>query len=512
MTKKISRRDFLKLAALLSLANVPYLRSLDQIETQPGTTTQPNVLIIILDALSARHMSLYGYPRQTTPNIDRFAERSTVFHNHYSGGSFTTPGTASLLSGALPWSHHAVNLQGMVNDTFVPRNIFKLAPPGTFTTSYSHNLLAITLLYQFRNYLNALGMPRKLALKDFEYSDRLFKDDYNISFTGENVILRGNKRVAGSLFLSLLFRQISQAQEKQINEEYKQEYPDAVPNQDYVYFLLEDSIDWTIEQVKTMQQPYLAYYHFLPPHGPYTPRYDFIGMFQDNFSPPAKPESFASEGFDQPTLDYNRLKYDQYLAYADSEFGRLVSALEGNGTLENTYLILTSDHGELFERGIRGHVTPVLYESIVRVPLVIASPGSNHHQEVFDQTSCIDLLPTLLHIYDQTIPEWGEGQILPTFNASNSIRGRTIFAMDNKGSPRHGPFTSGTFMAINGDYKLIHYIRGQGETIEDELYDLARDPEELENLIATKPSIAAELQDQLAGKLKQANQSYSTPR
>jgi arylsulfatase A-like enzyme len=512
MTQKINRREFLKIAALSSIASVPTLRSLDRIKIQSSENAQPNVLIIVLDALSARHMSLYGYPRQTTPNIDHFAERSTVFHNHYSGGSFTTPGTASLLSGALPWSHHAVNLQGMVNNTFVPRNIFNLTPQGTFTTTYSQNLLAITLLYQFRGYLDALGMPRKLAIEDLEYSDRLFKNDYNISYFGENVILRGNKRVAGSLFLSPLFHWISPIQEKQINQTYKQAFPDGVPNQDYVYFRLEDSIDWTIEQVNTMQQPYLAYFHFLPPHGPYTPRYDFLGMFQDNFSPPVKPESFASEGFDQPVLDYNRLKYDQYLAYADSEFGRLVSAMEASGALDNTCLILTSDHGELFERGIRGHVTPVLYESIVRVPLVIARPGSKEHQDVFDHTSCIDLVPTLMHIYGQNIPEWVEGRILPTFNAPTSSQERTIFTMDSKGGSRHGPLTTGTFMSINGDYKLIHYIKPLGETVEDELYDLAKDPEELENLITTRGSTAAELQDQLAAKLARANQPYATQR
>ena len=509
MPPQISRRDFLKLTGLLALVNTGLARSIRQVGSTASNSAQPNILIIVLDALSARHMSLYGYPRQTTPNISRFAERATVFHNHYSGGNFTTTGTASLLTGTLPWTHHAFNLQGMVNDLSIPRNIFNLAPPGTFTSSYTHNLLALTLLYQFREALGELGMPRKLALSDLEYSDLVFKNDYNTAFMGENLILRGNGTKAGSLFMSLWYHRFTQSHEQQINKEYKQQFPLKVPNQDEVYFILEDAINWTIEQVKTLHQPYLAYYHFLPPHEPYTPSKDFMGIFSDNLSPADKPESFASEGFKQRDLNRDRRFYDQYIAYADSEFGRLVDAMLQTGALDNTYVILTSDHGELFERGIRGHVTPVLYESIVRTPLIISRPGVNTRQDVFTQTSSVDLLPTIQSIYGQPVPEWCEGQLLPTFAAQESTAERAIFAMDSKDSPKHAPMTKGSFMVIDGNYKLLHYMDTKALSIEDELYDIQKDPEELENLVKTHSSTAAELQNQLEQKLKQANQTYT---
>jgi arylsulfatase A-like enzyme len=509
MPPQISRRDFLKLTALLALVNIGLARSIRKAGVAGSKPAQPNILMIILDALSARDMSLYGYPRQTTPNIDRFAERATVYHNHYAGGNFTTTGTASLLTGTLPWTHHAFNLQGMVNDLTLPRNIFNLAPEGTYTSSYTHNLLALTLLYQFRDHLNELGMPRKLALSDLEYSDLVFKRDYNTSFMGENLILRGNGTKAGSLFMSLWYHQFIQSHEQQINKEYKQQFPLKVPNQDEVYFILEDSINWTIEQVKTLRQPYLAYYHFLPPHGPYYPRIDFMGIFNDTLSPADKPESFASEGFRQKGLNRDRRFYDQYIAYADSEFGRLVDAMNQTGAFDNTYVILTSDHGELFERGIRGHVTPVLYEPIVHIPLIISKPGGNARQDVFTRTSCVDLLPTIQSIYGQPVPEWCEGQVLPTFAAQESTAERAIFAMDSKDSPKHAPMTKGSFMVIDGNYKLLHYMDTKALSIEDELYDLEKDPEELENLIKTQSSTAAELQNQLEQKLKQANQTYT---
>jgi arylsulfatase A-like enzyme len=508
MPPQVSRRDFLKLSALLALANLGVARSISQVGKAASQPAQPNLLIVVLDALTARDMSLYGYPRPTTPNIDRFAQTATVFHNHYAGGNFTTTGTASLLTGTLPWTHHAFNLQGMVNEPSIPRNLFHLAPAGTFISSYTHNLLALTLLYQFRDALNELAMPRKLALSDLEYSDLVFKNDYNISFMGENLVLRGNKTVAGSLFLSLWYHQFAKTRENQINKAYKKQFPLDVPNQDEVFFILEDAINWTIEQVKTLPQPYQAYYHFLPPHEPYTPGKDFMGIFTDNLSYPDKPESFASEGFRQKDLNRDRRFYDQYIAYADAEFGRLVDAMKQSGALDNTYVILTSDHGELFERGIRGHVTPVLYEPLVHIPLIISKPGNNTRQDVTTRTSCLDLLPTIHSIYGQPVPEWSEGQVLPTFATQAPAAERPIFAMDSKDSPKHAPVTKGSFMVIDGDYKLLHYMDTKASTPADELYDIVKDPEEMDNLIETHSPIAAELKNELLQELHQANQAF----
>src|SRR5689334_8912941 len=87
---------------------------------------QPNIILLVIDTLSARHMSLYGYERQTTPNLERFASRASVFHSHYSGGNFTTPGTATLLTGQYPWGHRAINLGSPVARAIADHNIFRL--------------------------------------------------------------------------------------------------------------------------------------------------------------------------------------------------------------------------------------------------------------------------------------------------------------------------------------------------------------------------------------------------
>lgn len=506
----IHRREVLKLAGLLPLAGLPaVLPSINPL-FQGQAASGPNVLVVVFDALSALNMSLYGYPRETTPNISRFAGKAAVYHRHYAGGTYTTPGVASLLTGTLPWTHHALNLSGTVISDYRERSLFNLLPGGTYTNTYSHNLLAIHLLDQFRHSLDQLGMPRLLALRDLQYSDLLFKSDYHVAASAENIILRGNQTVAGSLFLSFLYRWLGARTETQLRAAYHDQYPQGVPEQDGVFFRLEDSIDWTIEQVRAMPAPYLAYFHYLPPHDPYKPPGSYLGLFNNDLELPQKPASFASEGFDDLQLERNRRQYDRHVAFVDAEFGRLIAALEEDGALENTYVILTSDHGEMFERGIRGHFTPVMYEPLVRIPLLIAGPGITTRQDIHEPTSCADLLPTILNLHQAAVPDWVEGRMLPMFSKQPGGGDRPIFSIDNKSHTKNQPLEEGNFMVVLGDYKLISYPRASEDRPPDELYNLAEDPEELNNLAADRPAIAADLQALLDEQLQRANARFSS--
>ena len=167
----------------------------------------PNILILVFDALSARNISLYGYRRNTMPNLARFAERATVFHSHHAGGNFTTSGTASLLTGAYPWSHRAVNMQGTVVDRFRQKTIFNLlGQKRYFRLGFSHNILAVSLLNQFRGDLDHLEETRKLCLVDDYISERLFEKDYTPAIHAENLFSRGGDSYSNSLFLYWIFR------------------------------------------------------------------------------------------------------------------------------------------------------------------------------------------------------------------------------------------------------------------------------------------------------------------
>src|SRR5574341_1120999 len=180
MSNRLSRRDFLKLAGYLplSLAVPPLAKTFSPL--QPLQDRRKNVLIIVFDALSAYHLPIYGYPRNTTPNISRLAERAIVYHNHYASGNFTTPGTASLLTGALPWSHRAFQHNGTVTEAFVNKTIFQ-AFKDHYRIAYSHNPLANTLLKQVVGSLSDLVPLNRLLLTTDGFLENIFEKDEDVA-------------------------------------------------------------------------------------------------------------------------------------------------------------------------------------------------------------------------------------------------------------------------------------------------------------------------------------------
>ena len=165
---KLSRRDFLKLAGTLSASTYFSHRSVPW-----RSSEKSNVLIILFDTMSARHLSLYGYGRQTTPNLERFAERATVYHSHYSGGNFTTPATGALLLGMYPWTHRAFTHGGLVRRELVGQTLFALFGEEFYRFSFAQTWYANILLQQFLQ-----SVDRNLPSTSFSISGRRFVSDH----------------------------------------------------------------------------------------------------------------------------------------------------------------------------------------------------------------------------------------------------------------------------------------------------------------------------------------------
>jgi arylsulfatase A-like enzyme len=278
-----------------------------------------------------------------------------------------------------------------------------------------------------------------------------------------------------------------------------------------ILYLLEDAVDWILRQAASSQRQYLAYYHFFPPHEPYNTRRDFIDIFKGGWTPTPKPEHHFSQGLPQRFINRQRRYYDEYIAYTDAEFGRFMDQMEKKGLLDNTIVVLTSDHGEMFERGILEHVSPTLFDPLVRIPLVMFMPGQKGRVDVKIPTSCVDVLPTLMHIVGHPVPSWSEGQVLEPFVNINSTGDRSIFTMDAKGNYKHADLTVGSVAMIKGRYKLIHYFGYDGFDDEYELFDLENDPEELENIYKSS-SVAQSLKDELILKIEEVNRLHSVNR
>jgi len=509
MNPKLDRRAVLKLLSLLSAAQLgqPFFSRATGINSKDPKS--PNILFIVFDTLSARHVSVYGYNRETTPNLLRFAEKATVYHSHHAGGNYTTPGTSSILTGTYPWSHRAFQLTANVIKGYEDRNIFHEFDGRKYTRiAYTHNSYAHVLLHQFRKDLEGLLPPQALSRWNSQFLDQLPEKDRNAISWAEVALTGAIGEMPTSLFYRLILNSVVRYNWVKGSQEYKDIFPRGIPGLPHLNFFLEDAMDWTYQQVETLPQPYFAYVHLLPPHAPYVTRKEFVDIFMDSWQPPKKPKHIFATDVSPTQLGNFRRLYDEYIAYTDAEFGRLYEKLHKSGKLDNTWIVFTSDHGEMFERGISGHITPTLYESITHVPLIIAAPGQQVRQDIYSLTSCVDLLPTLLHISGQAIPEWTEGIILPPFSQASSDPDRSIFTVEAKENSKWKPLTKSTVAMIKGNYKLIQY-KGYSKVPEHhELYDLAIDPEELNNLFKTKPNLAAELKNELTLKLQGINNRY----
>jgi arylsulfatase A-like enzyme len=459
----------------------------------PGDRRPPNILVLVFDAFSAHHVPLYGYPLPTTPQLTRFADRATVFHSHYSAGSFTTSGTASLLTGTYPWTHRAVNLQSTVLDRFRDRNLFRLlGDQGYYRLAFSHNLVVISLLDQFRRDIDAVALTRELCLQDPYVSELLFGRDFTPAVHAES-LLRRRGRSSSSLFLYEAYRLWMTYLDRRRYVQHAERFPRGLPALQDQVFLLEDAIDWTIGRLRAMPQPFFAYLHFLPPHDPYHARKDFVGRFARTTPAPKKPIHPFATGETPEWIATASREYDEYIAYADAELGRLLDFMDTQGFLDTTHVIVTSDHGELFERGIWGHTAAALFEPLIRVPLVVSSPGHRTRRDVQVPTSSVDVLPTLLQIAGVPRPDWCEGELLPSVGDQAGRLDRAVYAMDAKSSFKFGPLNRRTVSVIRDRYKLIHYLGYDEYDDVYELYDLHDDPHELRNLYSPGRGPASDL-------------------
>ncbi|MGB7873445.1 MAG: sulfatase-like hydrolase/transferase [Anaerolineales bacterium] len=513
MKKGITRRDFLKLSGLLplSVAAPRFINSLDTL--QQAENKPPNVIVVVFDALSAFDVSLYGYQRETTPNIARWAERAVVYHNHHAGGNFTIPGTASLLTGTFPWTHRAFSLnQKNVEKSFLDKNIFSTFP-NHYRIAYTHNPVANGFLTQFSASMDEYVPLGKLFLASDDFISSLFeKDEDTANVSWIRAMKKKEEGYAYSLFLARLYEK----QRERLITGLQSQFPGGIPHvAEDDYFLLEDAIDWLGETLGNLPQPFMGYFHFMPPHFPYLTHKDFQGRFEgDDFLPEFKPSDAFSSGETNKFefLLRKRTNYDEYILYADREFGRLMDQLELSGILDKAWVILTSDHGEMFERGILGHTTPVLYQPVIKVPLLIFEPGQKSRRDIYANTSAVDLLPTLLHVTDQRLADWIEGFVLPPFQPTKFDSERSLYAVQARTNAQYEPLTIATTALIKGQYKLMYFFGydelGGAGSERIEMYDLENDPEELNDLSSAKRETTVELLNELKQKITEVDKPY----
>lgn len=506
---KLSRRDFLKLAGI-SAAGILAAKPLLSLDAQ--SSKRPNIIIILCDSFSARHISLYGYPRKTTPYIDAFAERSTVFHNHYSGGNFTTTGTASMLTGMIPWKHRAINLGGLVKSEFVGSNPYTLLGPDYVRLGFAQNPFADRLLGQYHQDVDLFLPPSAYSLQKKKSPIRIFDNDRSLASVAiEDFLLPAQDDVvAGTALFGYANKRRILARSDAQKLSYRNGIPEVLESWELVSYLNEEvygGVHSELSNLSSGNSPYFSYFHLYSPHYPYRPRNDFQKLFQnDGYVPVSKPVHPLAPGVDESFLISHGDLYDRQVAQVDDEFGRLVAKLDSDGVLENSYLILTSDHGELFERGFFGHGDELLYDGVLHIPLIIHAPGQTKREDVRSLTSNIDILPTLLSIAGKNPAPDVDGQVLPGFGGQIN-EDRSVFSMYAGKNSAFGPMKKAVISMRKRQYKMLAYLGYDTYDHVYELYDIEKDPDELDNLIKKETKILTSMQDELFARLDEADRS-----
>ncbi len=501
----LTRREFLKLISLVPVG--VYSRPLSNLTTlaQSGI---PNVIVIVYDAWSQHHVSLYGYPRPTMPNLEKFAERATVYHNHYSPGTYTVTGASSLLTGMHPWTHRAFQLGAGITASHAGHNIFSTLSSTHSTFAYAQNKLADQMLYQFEGELDQHAKAWLFNAQDSDPYD-VFKNDIRMAYASldDNIIQKG-EGFDSSLFVGPIARLKTLRDRLRVEKQDEaNRYPRGVPQAPGLFFL-DDLVDGSIEMLKDVQQPFLAYIHFWPPHHPYTPTRDFFDTFNDGWNPPDKPiHKLSDEKNDNEKLHLNRRYYDEFIASWDHETARLYQYLEESGLRENSYIIITADHGELFERGKIGHGPKLIYDPVIHVPLIISRPGQTSREDVHTITSSVDILPTIAHLTGNPIPAWAEGQILPILGGETE-KGRSVFSIDARTSSSFAPLENFSVSITRDGHRLVFYRYPETGYEEFEFYDLETDPDELKDLFPSGPTLALDMKDELLQTIEEFNRPY----
>ncbi len=226
-------------------------------------------------------------------------------------------------------------------------------------------------------------------------------------------------------------------------------------------------------------QRFFAWVHFLSPHSPYTYREESRRFYDEAYRGPFERTTGHTFEIDSDAdLSRARDLYDGEVFHADRLFAALMETVERLRLRERTVIVLTADHGEEFlEHGGLQHSS--LYEEVLRIPLIIDLPGVAGGSRTAVRYSNVDLLPTLAHLAALELETEVDGVSLA---ASHDPR-RLLVASDYA-----------SFVVTRGSSKLIASCRRDTAA---ELYDLARDPEEQQNLAVEAPELHRELRREL---------------
>jgi arylsulfatase A-like enzyme len=407
----------------------------------------PDILVLVGDTLRADRLGSYGNRQGLTPFLDAIAARATRFRNAYATSSWTNPSVASVFTSRYPSQHGVISFESVLPES------------------------EVTLAEALREagYATGFFSPNGVLREDWGYGQG-FQEFAEFAIPG-----------GGPDHLRLPYR-----------ADYTNRH----------------ALAWLdgLARRGGQRHPFFLYIQYMEPHSPYAPPKEALERVRGGRRPPDLDavNRIAFVGNDAPVEEalLGDLKdvYDAEVLSLDTELRRLFLGLASRGLLENTILVVTSDHGEEFkEHGLIGH-EKTLFQEVTRVPLLIALPGQTAPAEVDEAVSLVDLAPTLLSLIGRPVPASFEGRSLLSGSGQASAPGvaySELIVPETGGWRRFGPHQRSL---VVGSHKLIGGIHG-----ETEYYDLEADPGE-RNPKALSEAERAELR----GKLEKLQQEVAS--
>ena len=325
----------------------------------------PHIIILTPDGINAANMSVYGYERDTTPRIRDLAQTSLVAENAFSNSGKTTGSITSLLTGKNPLRTRVV----ATPDNFKDVDAYQHLPNLLRSQGYTNIQFGVPNYVDARaaNLLDSFDIvnERDIAANGV-YSSIADYLPYDISYflyeTGKRIIERVQH---------IFYIQMMQDPKKLIDE--NDQYESDMGK-------IEDLLD----SLRQTQSPVFAHLHLMNTHGPV-------------FSP--HPQVFSA-GKDMAVQEHWDMDiYDDTILETDAMIGVLIDALESEGMLDDTILVIGSDHGQQ-------------YTPLKRIPLIMRFPGGEYAGRITANVQNLDIAPTLLDYLGLPIPAWMEGQSL----------------------------------------------------------------------------------------------------
>ncbi len=412
---------------------------------------KPNVLVLVLDQLRADELHCYGNPRLTSPNLDKLASRGVLLSHFYTVAPWTSPSFGTLHTSLFPSKH------------------------------------GVTLFW-------TLGMP--LLNKDVPTMAESFKNGgYRTAAFVDNSL--GGKPLMGNGFDDFVD---GSAAAPDITERAARPKIGAP-------YTTANVLAW-MDSHHDSGQPFFLYVHLLEPHSPYNPPPE-----DDLFKSDAYPY-LSNDGYDlvrgglfrlavngdQKAVERLYQLYDGKIHYVDRYAGMILDRLRSLGLEDNTYVVLTSDHGEMLYSHPDDFLTfdhRSLYDPVLHIPLIVAGPGIPKGEVNPALASNLDTAPTVLDLAGAPALDDAEGHSLaPLIEGKVKSANEYVFAEEDVEIPERS--------VRNLDYKLIRNLW----TGEEQLFALRSDPAELHDVAKANPEVVKQLDVPLNAWMKENEPSY----